>query len=108
LFYSAMVLNARPLLMSGVTRDGTFLIEGGRIVKPIKNLRFSESPFFIFNKIDAFGVPVRTAAGQAVPRLKVHDFEFMSQSRTIGQPLPRAGCPFSRDLRAARPSNYRR
>jgi len=37
------VLNPKALNITGMTRDGTFLIEDGRIVKPVKNLRFNQS-----------------------------------------------------------------
>jgi predicted Zn-dependent protease len=37
-FNSAGVVNPRTLLLTGVTRDGTFLIENGKITKPVKNL----------------------------------------------------------------------
>jgi predicted Zn-dependent protease len=74
-----------------VTRDGAFLIENGKITKPIKNLRFSESPFFMLNKIDAVGDPVRTMGGGppgakgrfALPRIKAHDFEFIALSEAV-------------------------
>jgi predicted Zn-dependent protease len=82
-FAGVGAVNMRTLLLTGVTRDGTFLIENGRITKPIKNLRFNESPFFILNKIDAFGPSVRGSEKWAVPRLKVHDFEFTSLSDAI-------------------------
>lgn len=76
-------VNSRTLMLSGVSRDGAFLIENGKITKPIKNLRFNESPFFFMNKIDAFGPSVRASQGMVVPRLKVHDFEFTSMSDAI-------------------------
>ncbi len=66
-----------------MTRDGTFLIENGKVTKPLKTFRFLESPFFVFNKIDAFGPAVRATEKVAVPRLKVHDFEFTSLTDAI-------------------------
>lgn len=37
------VLNPKALNVTGMTRDGTFLIENGKIIKPVKNLRFNQS-----------------------------------------------------------------
>ncbi len=82
-FAAVAPVNGRTLLLTGVTRDGTFMIENGKIKRPIKNLRFNESPFFILNKIDAFGAGVRASANFATPRLKVHDFEFTSLSDAV-------------------------
>jgi predicted Zn-dependent protease len=76
-------VNGRTLLLTGVTCDGTFLIENGKVAKSIKNLRFNESPFFFMNKIDAFGPAVRGSADHVAPRLKVHDFEFTSLSDAV-------------------------
>ncbi len=71
-------LNERTLLLTGTTRDGTFLIENGKITKAIKNFRFTESPFFALNKLEAFGEPVRASSSIVAPRLKVRDFDFTS------------------------------
>jgi predicted Zn-dependent protease len=81
-FSAVSSMDAHTLLLSGLTRDGTFLIENGRVTKPVKNMRFSESPFFILNKLEAAGVPVRSG-GMVCPRLKVFDFEFTSLSDAI-------------------------
>jgi predicted Zn-dependent protease len=55
-------------LMTGVTRDGCFLIKDGKIAKPVKNFRFTESPFLAFNKVEMIGEPERVAFGYDVPR----------------------------------------
>ena len=77
------LMNPSVMLFTGMTRDGTFLIENGKVTRPVKNMRFMESPFFILNKIDAFGEPVRSEKTVVCPRLKVHDFEFTSLSDSI-------------------------
>lgn len=82
-FDGVAVMDAHTLLLTGLTRDGTFLIENGKISRPIKNMRFSESPFFILNKLNAAGTPMRSNQYRACPRLKVHDFEFTSLSDAI-------------------------
>jgi len=56
-------------LMTGVTRDGCFLVKDGKIAKPVKNFRFTDSPFFSFNKLEMIGVPERAAFGTIMPHV---------------------------------------
>ena len=53
---SAMV-DPQTLLLTGLTRDGTFYIENGKIKHPVKNFRFNESPVIMLNNIDELGKP---------------------------------------------------
>jgi predicted Zn-dependent protease len=84
-------VDPRTILFTGLTRDGTFLIENGRVTRPIKNLRWNESPIFMLNNLEMMGRPERVSAsesggpGQAVmvPPLKVRDFNFTSTSDAI-------------------------
>ena len=61
-------VDPRTILYTGLTRDGTFLIENGKITKALKNFRFNESPLFMLNNLEALGRPVRLAGG-AAPRI---------------------------------------
>lgn len=54
-------VDPRTILYTGLTRDGTFLIENGKISKAVKNFRFNDSPLFMLNNLDAMGRPVRLA-----------------------------------------------
>ncbi|HVH13390.1 MAG TPA: TldD/PmbA family protein, partial [Longimicrobium sp.] len=45
-------VDPRTILFTGLTRDGTFLIENGRITTAVKNLRWNESPIFLLNNIE--------------------------------------------------------
>lgn len=84
-------VDPRTILYTGLTRDGTFLIENGRITRAVKNLRWNESPIFMLNNVEMMGAPVRVSAsesggpGQAVvvPPLKVRDFTFTSLSDAV-------------------------
>lgn len=81
-------VDPRTILYTGLTRDGTFLIENGKISKAIKNFRFNESPIFMLNNLEALGPAVRLAGteqGGAVvmPPIKVHDFNFTSLSDAV-------------------------
>ena len=87
LFYIRTV-DPRTLLHTGLTRDGTFLIENGKITRAIGNFRFNESPLFMLNNLEAIGPAVRIAGveggGVVVrPPLKVKSFEFTSSSDAV-------------------------
>jgi predicted Zn-dependent protease len=90
-FWYLRPVDQRTILYTGLTRDGTFLIEGGKITRAVKNLRFNDSPVFMLNNVEALGTPVRVSAsedggpGQAVmvPPLKVRDFNFTSLSDAV-------------------------
>jgi predicted Zn-dependent protease len=76
-------LDPRSASYTGLTRDGTFLIERGKITRAVKNFRWNESPLLMLNRIDAIGKAERTAAGQVMPSLKVRDFNFASISEAV-------------------------
>ena len=90
-FWYLRPVDQRTILYTGLTRDGTFLIENGKITRAVKNLRFNDSPVFMLNTLEALGTPVRVSAsedggpGQAVmvPPLKVRDFNFTSLSDAV-------------------------
>ena len=63
------VANFESGALVGTTRDGCFLIKDGKIAHPITNFRFFESPFMVFNRILAVGVPERVAFGFLRPKL---------------------------------------
>lgn len=81
-------VDPRTILYTGLTRDGTFLIENGKISKAVKNFRFNDSPLFMLNNVEMLGRPQRLAGTEAggavvVPAVKVRDFNFTSLSDAI-------------------------
>ena len=52
-FWYIRPLDPQTLLVTGLTRDGLFLIEKGKVTRPVKNMRWNESPVFAFNNLDA-------------------------------------------------------
>jgi len=67
----------RRLVFTGVTRDGTWLVERGRITRPIANMRYVDSHMFFLNNLEAIGEPVLTAGGSFVlPPVRSRDFNF--------------------------------
>ncbi len=90
-FWYIRGVDPRSILYTGLTRDGTFLIENGKVTRPIKNFRFNESPIFFLNNLEAMGPTIRInasenlGAGGAVymPPIKVRDFTFSSLSDAV-------------------------
>lgn len=81
-----LVTNGNSLLTTGVTRDGLWLIEKGKISKPVKNMRFTESPLFTLNNLLEIGVPQRVFSPKApavVPAIRAQDFSFTSMVDAI-------------------------
>lgn len=75
-------VDPQTLLLTGLTRDGTFFIENGKIQYPIKNFRFNESPVIMLNNLEAIGKPMRYQ-GNLIPPLKIRDFTFSSLSDAV-------------------------
>jgi len=85
-FSHVSVVDGASGQLTGVTRDGCFLIKHGKIAKAVKNFRILESPFFIFNKVEAIGVSERVCLEAEiatspsfpliVPPIMVRDFNF--------------------------------
>jgi predicted Zn-dependent protease len=81
-------VDPRTILYTGLTRDGTFLIENGKVTRSLKNFRFNDSPLFMLNNLEAMGRPQRLAGTEAggaviVPPIKVRDFNFTSLSDAV-------------------------
>lgn len=81
-FWYIRNVDPQTALVTGLTRDGTFYIENGRIQYAIKNFRFNESPIIMLNNIDALGTPVRQS-GSLVPPIRARDFTFSSLSDAV-------------------------
>jgi len=90
-FWYIRPLDPRTILFTGLTRDGTFLIENGRVTRPVKNMRFNESPVTMLSNVVALGRPVRVSAGESgdigasvmMPPIKTNDFNFQSISDAV-------------------------
>jgi predicted Zn-dependent protease len=76
-------LDPRTVLQTGLTRDGTFLIENGRISRALKNFRWNESPLLMMNRLEELSRPEPTAPGRMMPALRVRDFDFTSASDAV-------------------------
>jgi predicted Zn-dependent protease len=81
-------VDPQTLLLTGLTRDGTFFIENGKIKHPVKNFRFNESPVIMLNNLEALGKPERVLSTESdinylVPPMKIRDFTFTSLSDAV-------------------------
>jgi len=86
-WYIRMV-DPQTVLLTGLTRDGTFYIENGEIKYPVKNFRFNESPVIMLNNIDELGRPIRVGDEESpfvmmIPPMKLRDFTFTSLSDAV-------------------------
>ena len=86
-WYIRMV-DPQTVLLTGLTRDGTFYIENGQIKYPLKNFRFNESPVIMLNNIEELGRPVRVKGDESelimvLPPMKIRDFTFTSLSDAV-------------------------
>ncbi|MFC1554834.1 TldD/PmbA family protein [candidate division KSB1 bacterium] len=70
---------------TGMTREGTFLVENGAIKHGIRNFRFNENLFNVLNNIDMMGKPELTGGvevrDQVLPPVRVNDFYFSSVTK---------------------------
>ena len=82
-FWYIRPVDPRTILYTGLTRDGTFLIEKGKITRALKNFRWNESPLLMLNRLDDIGHPEPTAPGYMMPALRIRDFNFTSLSDAV-------------------------
>lgn len=72
-------------IMTGMTRDGTFLIEDGRLSCGLKNFRFNQGIIELLNKVEALSASLRASGEEAfdmvVPAMKARDFNFTEVTR---------------------------
>jgi predicted Zn-dependent protease len=82
-FFYIRSLEPRTVLQTGLTRDGTFLIEKGKITKSLKNFRWNESPLLMLNRLEDIGRPEPVAVGRLMPALRISKFDFTSLSDAV-------------------------
>jgi len=85
-FHYTNIIDPVTLMITGMTRDGIFLVEKGKIQYPIKNLRFIESVVKAFNQVEALGRETVYAhafwgGGIVAPAVKIRGFNFSSATR---------------------------
>ncbi len=87
-------VDPQQALVTGLTRDGTFFIENGKIAFPIKNFRFNESLVRLLGEVEALGTAQRVQSSEGMnygdgglplmlPAMKVKSFRFTSLSDAV-------------------------
>ena len=81
-------VDPQTILLTGLTRDGTFYIENGKIKHPVKNFRFNESPIIMLNNLETLGKPERVLSTESnqsylIPPMKIREFTFTSLSDAV-------------------------
>jgi predicted Zn-dependent protease len=82
-------VDPQTLLLTGLTRDGVYLVEGGEVVGAVNNYRFNESPVDLLGRVTEAGRTERTLPREqgdyfsraAMPALRVPDFNMSSVSQ---------------------------
>ncbi|MBS1911925.1 MAG: TldD/PmbA family protein [Bacteroidetes bacterium] len=87
-FWYIRQVDPKTVVNTGLTRDGVFLIEKGKITKPVINLRWNESPIAVFKNIEMMSRPERIVTREGnqpmlAPALKLKEFHFTSVSTSI-------------------------
>lgn len=91
-FWYIRQLDPRTILVTGLTRDGLFLIEKGKVTRALKNMRWNESPIAAFNNIDAMTPAERVVSGEGIgsgglsvvcPAARIREFTFSSASDAV-------------------------
>ncbi|HEY5626345.1 MAG TPA: TldD/PmbA family protein [Nitrospira sp.] len=84
-FWYIRTVNPTDLTLTGMTRDGTFLVEDGQITSAVRNFRFHESPLRVFKQIEACTEPAEAVTAETgkllVPAMILRDFHFSSVTR---------------------------
>lgn len=84
-FHYSNVVHPKDAIITGMTRDGTWLIEGGEVSRPVKNLRFTHSIIEALRDVESLGRDVELASefffsASSVPALRVRAFQFTGAS----------------------------
>jgi predicted Zn-dependent protease len=87
-FWYIREVDPQTILFTGLTRDGVFMIENGKITRPVKNMRWNESPAAIYKCVEMMSRPERVVTREGnppmlAPALKLKEFTFTSVSESI-------------------------
>jgi predicted Zn-dependent protease len=84
-FWYNRLVEPMQVVVTGMTRDGTFLIEDGEVRHGIRNFRYDQGVVALLNSIEEMTAPVRASGVESptmiVPAVRVRDFRFQSETR---------------------------
>jgi predicted Zn-dependent protease len=75
-FHYTNVIHPTQTIITGMTRDGTFLIEDGKITKPLKNLRFTDGVLERLSNVEMISKETKRQGWAVVPAIKARGFRF--------------------------------
>jgi predicted Zn-dependent protease len=79
-FHYINLVDPRKFSITGMTRDGVFLVEDGKIKNAVKNFRFTESIFDALQNVTALSSDRKFKDGWLVPAMRIEDFRFSSKT----------------------------
>ena len=93
-FWYIRPLDPQTMLVTGLTRDGLFLIEKGKVTRPVKNMRWNESPIVALQQhrrddaapsasVSGEGHRRRRASSLVCPAARIREFTFSSASDAV-------------------------
>jgi predicted Zn-dependent protease len=85
-FWYLRSVNPQTVMVTGLTRDGVWLVEKGKVAYPVNNFRFNDGPVNLLKNLEA--TSVATPAGSeffpmTVPAIRARDFQFTSKSDAV-------------------------
>ena len=81
-FFYIRFVNPQTIQLTGLTRDGLFMIENGKVTYPVMNFRWNESPAVVLQNVEMLSRPKRIG-NSILPAMKVRDFNFSSLSDAV-------------------------
>jgi predicted Zn-dependent protease len=86
-FWYLRSVNPVTVTVTGLTRDGVWLVEKGKVVHPVNNFRFNESPVNLLKNLEATSVAVQAGGSEfssmIAPAIRARDFLFTSKSDAV-------------------------
>ena len=81
-FFYIRSVNPQTVALTGLTRDGLWLVEKGKVVGPVQNFRFNDSPVSLLKNVEAMSAS-EAAGNMVVPAIRARDFKFTSKSDAV-------------------------
>jgi predicted Zn-dependent protease len=81
-FWYIRTVNPQTVQVTGLTRDGVWLIEKGKVVGPVNNFRFNDGPVNLLKNVESMSAAVSTG-DMVVPAIRARDFNFTSKSDAV-------------------------
>ena len=84
-FWYIRTTDARTASVTGLTRDGVWMVKDGKVAYPVKNLRFNQSLIQMIEQgnVESVSAPERLGSTTLMPALKLKAFNFTSQSEAV-------------------------